>query len=93
MTRDSSGRVDLEDPLSTTESGGSSVLPLPPATNELTPFRVRVPEQAVRDLHSRLRSARWPEKEPVSDWSQGVPLSELQALIGYCTRTLSHDRC
>ena len=42
-----------------------------------------MPEQAVNDLHNRLRSVRWPEKELVSDWTQGVPLSELQDLIGY----------
>ncbi|MFZ0972218.1 MAG: epoxide hydrolase [Solirubrobacteraceae bacterium] len=63
--------------------GGSLLLPLPAASSELTPFEVHVPEQAVNDLHSRLRSVRWPEKEPVSDWTQGVPLSELQDLTGY----------
>jgi epoxide hydrolase len=63
--------------------GGSLLLPLPAASSELTPFEVQVPEQAVNDLHSRLRSVRWPEKELVSDWTQGVPLSELQDLIGY----------
>jgi hypothetical protein len=59
------------------------MLPLPPASSELTRFEVQLPDQAVNDLHSRLRSVRWPEKEPVSDWTQGVPLSELQDLIGY----------
>ena len=75
---------DQDDPrVSRDGVGGSLLLPLPPASSELTPFEVHVPEQAVNDLHNRLRSVRWPEKEPVSDWTQGVPLSELQDLIGY----------
>jgi hypothetical protein len=66
-----------------TGPGRASVLMLPPATDEVTPFRVHVPDQAVRDLQDRLRSVRWPPKEPVSDWSDGVPLSELQRFAGY----------
>jgi hypothetical protein len=46
---------------------GSSLLPLPPASSELTPFEVQVPEQAVNDLHSRLRSVRWPRKDAGRD--------------------------
>ncbi|MET0768685.1 MAG: epoxide hydrolase family protein [Solirubrobacteraceae bacterium] len=46
----------------------------------ITPFRIDVPEAALADLRARLRAARWPEREPVEDWSQGVPLAYLQAL-------------
>jgi len=35
---------------------------------------------ALDDLHDRLRRARWPERETVGDWSQGVPLNYLQGL-------------
>src|SRR6202007_261643 len=35
------------------------------------------------DLKRRLANARWPDKEPVTDWSQGVPLQKAQALIAY----------
>ena len=64
-------------------SSGPSALSLPPATAEVIPFTVQVPEQAITDVRSRIRGARWPEKEPVSDWSQGVPLSEAQEFVGY----------
>jgi epoxide hydrolase len=47
---------------------------LPAATKDLTPFKVRVPQAALDDLKRRLASTRWPERETVGDWSQGVPL-------------------
>ncbi|MGZ8604961.1 MAG: epoxide hydrolase family protein [Actinomycetota bacterium] len=49
-------------------------------SDELTPFRLDVPETELEDLRSRLRNTRWPEAATVADWSQGVPLGYLQAL-------------
>jgi epoxide hydrolase len=50
---------------------------------EVVPFRIDVPETELADLRRRLRQTRWPEREPVTDWSQGVPLAYLQELCGY----------
>ena len=61
----------------------SSALSLPPTTSNVTSFRVHVPQRAVRDLHSRIRNARWPEKELAPDWSQGVPLSDARDFVEY----------
>ena len=47
-------------------------------SDELTPFRIEVPEVDLRDLRDRLGRTRWPEHETVEDWSQGVPLGYLQ---------------
>jgi len=47
---------------------------LPAATKDVTPFKVSVPQSAIDDLKRRLASTRWPERETVGDWSQGVPL-------------------
>jgi epoxide hydrolase len=49
----------------------------------VTPFRIQTPEADLADLRTRLRSTRWPEKETVSDWSQGVPLGYLRELCRY----------
>jgi pimeloyl-ACP methyl ester carboxylesterase len=49
----------------------------------MTPFRIEIPEADVVDLRQRLSRARWPERETVDDWSQGVPLSYLRELCGY----------
>jgi epoxide hydrolase len=50
---------------------------------ELVPFRIDVPEAALTDLRHRLGQTRWPEREPVDDWSQGVPLAYLRDLCDY----------
>jgi len=56
---------------------------LPTNTKEVTPFKVHVPQAALDDLKKRLANTRWPNKEPVSDWSQGVPLAKAQELTEY----------
>jgi pimeloyl-ACP methyl ester carboxylesterase len=56
---------------------------LPTATKDVTPFKVHVPQAALDDLKKRLANARWPDKEPVTDWSQGVRLAKAQALAEY----------
>jgi epoxide hydrolase len=52
-------------------------------STEVTPFRIDVPDADLDDLRERLRRTRWPEKEPVGDWSQGVPLAYLRELCRY----------
>jgi len=49
----------------------------------VTEFRIAVPEAELEDLRARLRGARWPERETVDDWSQGVPLAYLRDLCTY----------
>jgi epoxide hydrolase-like protein len=56
---------------------------LPAATKDVTPFTVSVPQSAIDDLGRRLASTRWPERETVGDWSEGVPLQKAQALVAY----------
>src|SRR6267142_1347137 len=56
---------------------------LPTTTEEVTPFKVHVPQAALNDLKKRLANARWPERETVVDGSQGVPLQKAQSLIAY----------
>jgi pimeloyl-ACP methyl ester carboxylesterase len=54
-----------------------------PVTSDIAPFRIEIPEAELADLRRRLRQARWPEPEPVPDWSQGVPLAYLRDLCAY----------
>ena len=49
----------------------------------IRPFRVNVPEAELTELRRRIEATRWPEKETVSDTSQGVPLAPLQDLARY----------
>jgi len=52
-------------------------------TNAIRPFHVNVPEADLADLRRRLAATRWPDKETVSDESQGVQLAKLQELVRY----------
>src|SRR4029077_1909857 len=56
---------------------------LPKASDTVEPFSVSVPKSAIDDLKRRLESTRWPDRETVSDWSQGVPLEKAKGLIAY----------
>jgi pimeloyl-ACP methyl ester carboxylesterase len=48
------------------------------------PFRVvHFPEEALADLKRRILATQWPEKETVTDASQGVQLATMQALARY----------
>jgi pimeloyl-ACP methyl ester carboxylesterase len=51
----------------------------------IRPFQVDVPEAELTDLRRRINATRWPEKEPVADFSQGVPLATMQKLARYWT--------
>src|SRR4029077_9480927 len=50
---------------------------------EILPFLLDVPGAQLADPRRRLRATRWPEPEPVPDWSQGVPLAYLRDLCEY----------
>lgn len=47
------------------------------------PFRIHVPDEVLDDLRARLRATRWPDEEPVADWSQGAPLAYVQEVCRY----------
>ena len=51
--------------------------------HNIRPFRIDVPQAALDDLKARLANTRWPEKETVADWDQGVPLAYAQELAAY----------
>jgi pimeloyl-ACP methyl ester carboxylesterase len=49
-------------------------------SDSIRPFRIETPDADIADLKRRLAATRWPEHEPVDDWSQGTPLGYLQKL-------------
>ena len=52
-------------------------------SDDVTPFRIDIPEADLEDLRQRLRRTRWPEAATVDDWSQGIPLDYTRALCRY----------
>ncbi len=49
----------------------------------IVPFRIAVPDGDLTDLRERLHRTRWPERECVADWSQGIPLDYTRELAAY----------
>jgi pimeloyl-ACP methyl ester carboxylesterase len=61
--------------------------------SEMRPFDVDIPEDALDDLSGRIAATRWPEKETVSDESQGVPLAMTQELARYWATDYDWRKC
>ena len=55
-------------------------------SDAITPFTLAVPQAELDDLHRRLDSARWPDRETVGDWTQGAPLDRVKALCDHWRR-------
>ncbi|UOK59686.1 epoxide hydrolase [Bacillus sp. OVS6] len=51
--------------------------------NAIRPFHVNVPESDLNELRRRILATKWPDKETVSDQSQGVQLATIQELARY----------
>jgi pimeloyl-ACP methyl ester carboxylesterase len=60
---------------------------------EVRPFQVDVPEEDLDDLRRRIAATRWPEKETVEDFSQGVQLATMQKLARYWAEEYDWRKC
>jgi hypothetical protein len=49
----------------------------------IRPFHVSFPEAELTDLRTRVNATRWPERETVTDSSQGVQFATAQKLARY----------
>src|SRR5690348_10819894 len=59
----------------------------------IRPFTVEIPEAEIEALRARVAATRWPQKELVDDWSQGVQLAMLQELARYWVADYDWRRC
>ena len=62
-------------------------------TNAIRRFHVDIPEAALADLRQRLVQTRLPEKETVTDYSQGVPLKTIEQLLHYWQTHYDWRKC
>jgi pimeloyl-ACP methyl ester carboxylesterase len=60
---------------------------------EIRPFRVEFREEEIADLRRRIAATRWPERETVTDDSQGVRLAMMQELAGYWGTDYDWRKC
>jgi pimeloyl-ACP methyl ester carboxylesterase len=68
--------------------GATAVLKTPASgvaqeNTAIRPFSVNVDEAEIVELRRRIAATRWPDRETVSDTSQGVPLGMIQGLAEY----------
>jgi pimeloyl-ACP methyl ester carboxylesterase len=61
--------------------------------SEIHPFRVDIPDEALDDLRRRIAATNWPERETVTDQSQGVPLAMIQKLARYWMTDYDWRKC
>jgi pimeloyl-ACP methyl ester carboxylesterase len=62
-------------------------------TDSIRPFHVNVPESELADLRRRIRATRWPERETVTDASQGVQLATMEQLAEYWATEYDWRKC
>src|SRR5271169_5954871 len=59
----------------------------------IRPFEVRFPQSDLTELRRRIDATRWPERETVTDESQGVPLALMQDLARYWSSEYDWGKC
>jgi len=59
----------------------------------IRPFHFTASKEAVADMRKRIAATRWPEKETVTDKSQGVQLATIQALAKYWATDYDWRKC
>ena len=59
----------------------------------IRPFKVHYSDEQLADLKRRIAATRWPDKEVVSDESQGVPLATMQKLARYWGSDYDWRKC
>lgn len=50
---------------------------------EIAPFSIRVEEDVLTDLRTRIRKTRWPDPAPGPAWGEGTDLEYLKSLLAY----------
>jgi pimeloyl-ACP methyl ester carboxylesterase len=59
----------------------------------IRPFHVNVPEEQLVDLRRRVKATLWPDRETVTDASQGVQLATMQKLAQYWANEHDWRKC
>jgi pimeloyl-ACP methyl ester carboxylesterase len=65
----------------------------PRETDSIRAFHFSAPEEELADLRRRILATRWPERELVTDRSQGVQLATLRELARYWTSEYDWREC
>src|SRR6185295_18495805 len=77
------GPLGLLDFTKRSEAMATAAQPTGSDGTAIRPFQVNFPEAELAELRRRVNATRWPERETVTDDSQGVRLALLQDLMRY----------
>ncbi len=66
---------------------------MPAADNSIRPFQVSFPDEELSELRRRVNATRWPDRETVTDDSQGVRLATIQELARHWGADYDWHRC
>jgi pimeloyl-ACP methyl ester carboxylesterase len=56
-------------------------------------FRINIPDEQLVDLRRRIAATQWPDRETVTDQSQGVPLATMRDIARYWATDYDWRRC
>ena len=65
----------------------------PGGATAIRPFAIEFPEAELEAMRARIAATRWPEKETVTDESQGVPLAMMQELARHWATAYDWRTC
>ncbi|MEJ7935291.1 epoxide hydrolase [Sphingobium sp. AN558] len=60
---------------------------------DIRPFTLTIDQAELDDLNRRIDRTRWPERETVDGWEQGVPTDRLRRLVDYWRNGYDWRRC
>ncbi len=63
------------------------------APDAIRPFHINISDEALADLRRRINATVWPDKELVTDASQGVQLATMQKLASYWANNYDWRKC
>src|SRR5438477_5253357 len=64
-----------------------------PDKNAIRPFQANFPEAELTELRRRINATKWPERETVTDATQGVQLATMQNLARYWGTDYDWHKC
>src|ERR1700704_5214210 len=73
------GAFILQGAISNAQTGSSEKT----STETIRPFQVHIPQADLDELRRRVLNTKWPDRETVTDPSQGVRLATMKKLAGY----------
>lgn len=59
----------------------------------IEPFHLNIAETEIEDLHRRLRATRWPSRETLGGWKQGVPVHIMKDFTQYWLEEYDWRKC